>query len=63
MYLTLASLSYSTDRMNAHLDHIRIEGSTKHGGHQPDVFRVQISLKRTKIYCAIDNICIEYDNE
>lgn len=36
--------------MDTHLDHIRIEGSTKHGRHQPDVFSIQVSLERTKQY-------------
>lgn len=32
--------------MNMHLDHIGIEGSAKHGGHQADVLGVQVSLER-----------------
>lgn len=44
------------DRVNTHLDHVGIECGTKHGGHQPDVFRVQISLERTKEHCSADNM-------
>lgn len=53
-----------TERMNIHLDYIGIEGSAKHGGHQPDVFRVQVSLEGTKQYCANDiSTCIGTANK
>ena len=46
------------ERMNTHLDHIGIEGSTQHGRHQSDVVRVQIRLEGSGSSYMCEPVCI-----